>query len=237
MVSKASSKPADSTANLGFEAKLWLTADSALRDSAFLQSEASPQVVSEAKDNFRIYEPACGSGGSLPASRLCGVRFAVQDRAIAPGGVQSQGQDKWARRQRPFGLAKRARRVRLRRQQPKQSNATTRRLAIMNLAIRGIEADFGPEHADTFRRDLHPDLRADYVLANPPFNDSDWFRKDDYVPWQWSGGTWTTDGCPQGERGGVHQFGVPPKGSANFPGPDIGRGSSTTSRRRAQHII
>ncbi len=58
-----------------------------------------------------------------------------------------------------------------------ESNATTRRLAVMNLALRGIEADFGPEHADTFRRDLHPDLRADYVLANPPFNDSDWFRK------------------------------------------------------------
>ena len=49
------------------------------------------------------------------------------------------------------------------------------------LALRGIEADFGPEHADTFRRDLHPDLRADYVLANPPFNDSDWFRQDDDV--------------------------------------------------------
>ncbi len=62
-----------------------------------------------------------------------------------------------------------------------ESNATTRRLAVMNLAIRGIEADFGPEHADSFRRDLHPDLRADYVLANPPFNDSDWFRKDDDV--------------------------------------------------------
>jgi len=59
-----------------------------------------------------------------------------------------------------------------------ESNATTRRLAVMNLAIRGFSADFGPEHADTFRRDLHPDLRADYVLANPPFNDSDWFRKD-----------------------------------------------------------
>ena len=57
----------------------------------------------------------------------------------------------------------------------------TRRLAVMNLALRGIEADFGPEHADTFRRDLHLDLRADYVLANPPFNDSDWFRKDDDV--------------------------------------------------------
>ena len=76
-----------------------------------------------------------------------------------------------------------------------ESNATTRRLAVMNLAIRGIEADFGPEHADTFRRDLHPDLRADFCLANPPFNDSDWFRKDDDVRWQ---------------------FGVPPKGNANF---------------------
>jgi type I restriction enzyme M protein len=93
-----------------------------------------------------------------------------------------------------------------------------RRLAVMNLALRGIEADFGPEHADTFRRDLHPDLRADtatrvsaipkprshsagllrserQLLANPPFNDSDWFRKDDDVRWQ---------------------FGVPPKGNANF---------------------
>ena len=76
-----------------------------------------------------------------------------------------------------------------------ESNPTTRRLAVMNLALRGIEADFGPENADTFRRDLHPDLRADYVLANPPFNDSDWFRKDDDVRWQ---------------------FGIPPKGNANF---------------------
>lgn len=76
-----------------------------------------------------------------------------------------------------------------------ESNATTRKLAIMNLAIRGIEADFGKEQADTFRRDLHPDLRADFVLANPPFNDSDWFRKDDDVRWT---------------------YGVPPKGNANF---------------------
>jgi len=76
-----------------------------------------------------------------------------------------------------------------------ESNPTTRRLAIMNLALRGIEADFGPEQEDTFRRDLHPDLRADYVLANPPFNDSDWHRRDDDVRWA---------------------FGVPPKGNANF---------------------
>ena len=76
-----------------------------------------------------------------------------------------------------------------------ESNPTTRRLAVMNLALRGIEADFGQENADTFRRDLHPDLRANYVLANPPFNDSDWFRKDDDVRWQ---------------------FGIPPQGNANF---------------------
>jgi len=76
-----------------------------------------------------------------------------------------------------------------------ESNATTRRLAMMNLAIRGIEADLGEEQADTFRRELHPDLRADFVLANPPFNDSDWFRKDDDARWQ---------------------FGLPPRGNANF---------------------
>jgi type I restriction enzyme M protein len=65
----------------------------------------------------------------------------------------------------------------------------------MNLALRGIEADFGPEQADTFRRDLHKDLKAQFVLANPPFNDSDWFRQDDDVRWA---------------------YGVPPKGNANF---------------------
>jgi type I restriction enzyme M protein len=76
-----------------------------------------------------------------------------------------------------------------------ESNHTTRRLAVMNLAIRGIEADFGPENADTFKRDLHPDLKADFVIANPPFNDSDWSRDDADVRWK---------------------FGVPPKGNANF---------------------
>ncbi|WP_164103573.1 type I restriction-modification system subunit M [Candidatus Laterigemmans baculatus] len=76
-----------------------------------------------------------------------------------------------------------------------ESNPTTRRLALMNLAIRGIEGDLGPEHADTFRRDLHKDLKADFVLANPPFNDSDWHRRDDDVRWK---------------------YGTPPKGNANY---------------------
>ncbi|MBP8291656.1 MAG: SAM-dependent DNA methyltransferase, partial [Caldilineaceae bacterium] len=55
-----------------------------------------------------------------------------------------------------------------------ESNHTTWRLAKMNLAIRGIDSNLGQEHADSFHHDLHPDLKADYVLANPPFNDSDW---------------------------------------------------------------
>ena len=78
-----------------------------------------------------------------------------------------------------------------------ESNPTTRQLALMNLAIRGIEADLGQEHADSFHRDLHPDMKADYILANPPFNDSDW------------GG----DRLRQDRR---WDYGVPPVGNANF---------------------
>ena len=76
-----------------------------------------------------------------------------------------------------------------------ESNPTTWKLAVMNLAIRGIEGDLGSHSADTFRQNLHPDLKADYILANFPFNISDWFRKDDDVRWR---------------------FGLPPKGNANF---------------------
>lgn len=53
-----------------------------------------------------------------------------------------------------------------------ESNYTTWRLAKMNLAIRGIDARIA--HGDTFHNDRHPDLKADWVMANPPFNDSDW---------------------------------------------------------------
>jgi type I restriction enzyme M protein len=78
-----------------------------------------------------------------------------------------------------------------------ESNETTWRLAKMNLAIRGIEANLGAEPADSFHRDQHKDLKADYILANPPFNDSDWGgdRLVDDVRWK---------------------FGVPPAGNANF---------------------
>lgn len=55
-----------------------------------------------------------------------------------------------------------------------ESNPTTWRLAAMNMVIRGIDFNFGDEPADTLRRDKHPDLRADYVMANPPFNMKEW---------------------------------------------------------------
>jgi type I restriction enzyme M protein len=76
-----------------------------------------------------------------------------------------------------------------------ESNYTTWRLAKMNLAIRGIDAQIA--HGDTFHQHAHPDIKADYVLANPPFNDSDWrgeLLKDDQ---RWA-------------------YGTPPAGNANY---------------------
>ena len=78
-----------------------------------------------------------------------------------------------------------------------ESNPNTYKLAKMNLAIRGIEGDLGKVPADSFHRDQHPDLKADYILANPPFNMSDWggnlLREDN----RW-------------------RYGAPPVGNANF---------------------
>ena len=56
-----------------------------------------------------------------------------------------------------------------------ESNKVTWKLAAMNMAIRGIDFNFGNEEADTMLRDLHPDLRADVVMANPPFNQDEWW--------------------------------------------------------------
>jgi type I restriction enzyme M protein len=69
-----------------------------------------------------------------------------------------------------------------------ESNPTTWRLAKMNLAIRGLDANLGPHNADSFHNDLHKDLKADFILANPPFNMSDWGgdRLRDDVRWKYS---------------------------------------------------
>jgi type I restriction enzyme M protein len=74
---------------------------------------------------------------------------------------------------------------------------TTWKLAKMNLALRGIEADMGTHSADSFLEDLHPDLRADFVIANPPFNVSDWWHPRLADDPRWA-------------------YGVPPQGNANF---------------------
>lgn len=120
----------------------------------------------------RVFDPCCGSGGMFVQSLkfIDAHKTGNGNGGRAKAGISVYGQE---------------------------SNHTTWRLAKMNLAIRGIDSNLGPEHADSFHRDLHPDLKADYVLANPPFNDSDW-RGDllrNHKRWV---------------------YGVPPAGNANF---------------------
>ena len=78
-----------------------------------------------------------------------------------------------------------------------EANPDTWKMAKMNMALRGLEANFGAHQADTFHNDLHPTLKADFVMANPPFNISDWGgeRLTDDVRWK---------------------YGVPPTGNANY---------------------
>ena len=78
-----------------------------------------------------------------------------------------------------------------------ESNADTWKMAKMNLAIRGISANLGEHHEDTFFKDLHPTLKADFIMANPPFNQSPWGQDKlvDDVRWK---------------------YGLPPSGNANY---------------------
>lgn len=78
-----------------------------------------------------------------------------------------------------------------------EKNPTTWKLAKMNLAIRSIDGDLGKFAADTFHEDLHKDLKADYILANPPFNISDWGQEKLVDDYRW-------------------KYGIPPKGNANY---------------------
>ena len=118
----------------------------------------------------RVYDPCCGSSGMFVQS----IEF-IRAHATGNGnGGKARGDISI------YG---------------QESNYTTWRLAKMNLAIRGIEGQI--EHGDTFHNDLHPDRKADCILANPPFNVSDW------------GGERLTDDKRW-------QYGIPPKGNANF---------------------
>ena len=122
----------------------------------------------------RVYDPCCGSSGMFVQS----VEFI---RAHATGNGNGGKTPKGAKADISiYG---------------QESNYTTWRLAKMNLAIRGIEGQIA--HGDSFHNDRHPDLKADFILANPPFNVSDWGGERLAEDKRW-------------------QYGTPPKGNANF---------------------
>ncbi|MGH3026286.1 MAG: N-6 DNA methylase, partial [Gaiellaceae bacterium] len=113
----------------------------------------------------RVYDPCCGSGGMFVQAE----KFVISHR----GQIH-------ARDLSVFG---------------QESNERTWRLAKMNLAIHGIVGNLSDRWGDTFAQDRHPDVRADFVMANPPFNMSDWARNTLDPRWK---------------------YGVPPAGNANF---------------------
>ena len=132
----------------------------------------------------RVYDPCCGSSGMFVQS----VEFI---RAHATGNGNGGRAPRGAKADLPAPMLRQAG-ISIYGQ---ESNYTTWRLAKMNLAIRGIEGQIA--HGDTFHNDRHPDLKSDFILANPPFNVSDWGgeRLADDKRWR---------------------YGVPPKGNANF---------------------
>lgn len=121
----------------------------------------------------RVYDPAMGSGG-----------FFVSSDKFIEGHASEHHYDP-AEQKKKISIY------------GQESNPTTWRLAAMNMAIRGIDFNFGKKNANSFLDDQHPDLRADFVMANPPFNVKDWWHESlaDDVRWQ---------------------HGTPPKGNANF---------------------
>lgn len=121
----------------------------------------------------RVYDPAMGSGGF----------FVSSDKFI----------EEHAHKQH-YNAAEQKKHISVYGQ---ESNPTTWKLAAMNMAIRGIDFNFGKKNADTFLDDQHPDLRADFVMANPPFNIKDWWHESLEGDARW-------------------QYGTPPKGNANF---------------------
>ncbi|CRL49486.1 class I SAM-dependent DNA methyltransferase [Pseudomonas sp. URMO17WK12:I11] len=121
----------------------------------------------------RVYDPAMGSGGFFVSSDKFIEEHAKEqhyDAAEQKKHISVYGQE---------------------------SNPTTWKLAAMNMAIRGVDFNFGTKNADTFLDDQHPDLRADFVMANPPFNTRDWWSESlaDDIRWK---------------------YGTPPQGNANF---------------------
>lgn len=121
----------------------------------------------------RVYDPAMGSGGFFISSE----KF-IEEHA----------------KEKKYNAYDQKRHVSVYGQ---ESNPTTWRLAAMNMAIRGIDFNIGHKNADTFLEDQHPDLRADFVMANPPFNVKDWWNAKLEGDIRW-------------------EYGTPPQSNANF---------------------
>ncbi|ELO5513690.1 TPA: SAM-dependent DNA methyltransferase [Vibrio vulnificus] len=121
----------------------------------------------------RVYDPAMGAGGF----------FVSNDKFI-----EAHAADKH------YNAAEQRKHISVYGQ---ESNPTTWKLAAMNMAIRGIDFNFGKKNADTFLDDQHPDLRADFVMANPPFNIKDWWHAKLEGDIRW-------------------KYGTPPQGNANY---------------------
>lgn len=121
----------------------------------------------------RVYDPAMGSGGFFVQSEKFIERYAHEAKVDALSQKQKIS---------IYG---------------QEYNHTTWQLAAMNMAIRGLDYDFGKEPASTYTNDQHPDLRADFIMANPPFNMKEWNSGVDDNDPRW-------------------KYGTPPKGNANF---------------------
>ncbi|HRH76048.1 MAG TPA: SAM-dependent methyltransferase [Cellvibrionaceae bacterium] len=122
----------------------------------------------------RVYDPAMGSGGFFVQSE----EFIAEHSGKITKGKNAKSSSQIS----VYG---------------QESNPTTWRLAAMNMAIRGIDFNFGGAPGDTLLNDLHPDLRADFVMANPPFNMKEWWSEKLANDPRWIVGT-------------------PPQGNANF---------------------
>jgi type I restriction enzyme M protein len=127
----------------------------------------------------RVFDPCCGSGGMFVQSE----KFVEAHRDQYNGNGKASTADLFNKKVSIYG---------------QESNQTTWRLCKMNLAIRGVDSSNVKWNTEgSFLRDAHPDLKADFILANPPFNDSDW-----------SGELLRTDAR--------WQYGTPPEGNANY---------------------
>ena len=210
MAKGISSKTANGSA-LEFEAQLWAAADK--MRGHMDASECYPRTFAsaEGKGGGEFYTPQCVVQVLVAmlepykgrvfetlqsANTNCRNRRMNGDFSLSASNGERAGV-----RCRNFGINRRGVQNIRRRRWPCAST-TTWKLARMNLAIRGIDANLGPRNADSFRRDLHPDLKADFILANPPFNMSDWGGENLRADVRW-------------------KFGMPPVNNANPPSASL----------------